>query len=155
MIQFEPPPTIRRKPLPMPASPMESVRPHVRGKFIFLGNEKLYIRGVTYGPFRPDAEGGKYHDPQVVDRDFAQIAANGLNAIRTYTVPPRWFLDVAQRHGLHVMVGLPVERQAVFFDNRKQAESAEEWVRASVRACAGHPAVLCYTIEAGISLPIV
>ena len=34
------------------------------------------------------------------------MVANGLNAIRTYTVPPRWLLDMADRHGLLVMVGI-------------------------------------------------
>jgi O-antigen biosynthesis protein len=83
------------------------VRPSVEGKFIFAGDEKLYIRGVTYGTFRLDQDGNEGHDPEVVEQDFALMAANGLNAIRTYTVPPRWLLDTAQRHGLYVMVGLP------------------------------------------------
>jgi GT2 family glycosyltransferase len=121
-------------------------RPRVQGKFIFVGDKKLYIRGVTYGPFRPDQDGNKYHNLEVVERDFAQIAANGLNAVRTYTVPPRWLLDAAERHGLRVMVGLPVEREAMLLDDRKRARSLEEWVREGIRACAGHPAVLCYTI---------
>jgi GT2 family glycosyltransferase len=130
-------------------------RPHALGKFIFTGDKKLYIRGVTYGPFRPDLNGDKYHNPEVVERDFAQIAANGLNAVRTYTVPPRWLLDAAEQHGLRVMVGLPVEREAMFLDDRKHTRSLEEWVRAGVRACAGHPAVLCYTIGNEIRSSIV
>src|SRR5438552_6487619 len=132
-----------------------SVRPHVRGKFLFVGDEKLYIRGVTYGPFRPDEDGNKYHNPAIVERDFARIAANGLNAVRTYTMPPRWLLDVAGRYGLRVMVGLPIERQAVFFDDRKRVRSVEEWVRAEVRALAGHPALLCYTIGNEIPASVV
>ncbi len=130
-------------------------RPHALGKFIFTGDKKLYIRGVTYGPFRPDLNGDKYHNPEVVERDFAQLAANGLNAVRTYTVPPRWLLDAAEQHGLRVMVGLPVEREAMFLDDRKHTRSLEEWVRAGVRACAGHPAVLCYTIGNEIRSSIV
>src|SRR5262249_54984713 len=73
----------------------------------------------------------------------------------TYTVPPRWLLDAAERHGLRVMVGLPMERQAMFLDDRKHARSLEEWVRAGVRACAGHRAVLCYTIGNEIRSSIV
>src|SRR2546426_3610241 len=38
------------------------VRPCVRGKFLFVGDEKLYVRGVTYGAFPPDAAGNEYHD---------------------------------------------------------------------------------------------
>ena len=38
---------------PAPMS-VTSVRPRAEGKFIFVGEEKLYVRGVSYGAFRPD-----------------------------------------------------------------------------------------------------
>ena len=134
---------------------MSACRPKVQGKFLFVGDEKLWIRGVTYGTFRPDADGNEYHDPETVEHDFAQMADNGLNAIRTYTVPPRWLLDAAQRHGLRVMVGLPWEQHVTFLDDKKRARSIEARVRAGVRSCAGHPAVLCYAIGNEIPAPIV
>jgi O-antigen biosynthesis protein len=140
---------------PVLASVKTSERPCVQGKFIFCGSEKLYIRGVTYGPFRPDAVGGEYHSPDIVERDFAQMAANGLNAVRTYTVPPRWLLDAAQRHGLRVMVGLPWEQHVAFLDDKQRVRAIEERVRAGVRACAGHPALLCYAIGNEIPTPMV
>ncbi len=132
-----------------------TLRPCVRGKFLFLGNTKFYIRGVTYGPFRPDEHGNEYRDPQVVERDFVQMAANGMNVVRTYTVPPRWLLDAAVQHGLLVMVGLPWEQHVTFLDDEERVRSIEERVRAGVRACAGHPAVLCYAIGNEIPAPIV
>src|SRR5258705_8764118 len=89
-------------------------RPCVHGKFLFVGNEKLYIRGVTYGTFRPRADGTEVPEPDVVERDFAAMAANGFNAVRLYSVPPIWLLDAPQRHGLPVMIGLPVERYIGF-----------------------------------------
>ena len=121
-------------------------RPEVRGKFIFVGEEKLYLRGVTYGTFRPDAQGNEFPPAELVERDFEQMAANGVNAVRTYTAPPRWLLDAAGRHGLWVMAGLPVERSAGFLDYGNCEREAENMVRGTVRACAGHPAILCYTI---------
>ena len=75
-----------------------------------VGDDKLYVRGVTYGTFRPDEDGHEYPAAALVERDFAHMAACGVNAVRVYTVPPRWLLDSAGRHGLRVMVGLPVER---------------------------------------------
>ena len=33
------------------------------GKFLFAGDVKLYVRGVTYGPFQPDEDGCFYHTP--------------------------------------------------------------------------------------------
>src|SRR2546426_4346458 len=71
-------------------APAPGVRPCVRGKFLFVGDEKLYVRGVTYGAFTPDAAGNEYHDLATVERDFAQMAANGINAVRIpHTAPPR------------------------------------------------------------------
>ncbi|MBC8036621.1 MAG: glycosyltransferase [Rhizobiales bacterium] len=130
-------------------------RPRVHGKFIFANDEKLYIRGVTYGPFRPDECGCEYHNPEVVDNDFALMAANGINTVRTYTVPPRWLLDSARQHGLWVMVGLPWEQHITFLDHPRQAQSIEDRVREGVRICAGHPAVLCYSIGNEIPASIV
>ena len=132
-----------------------SHRPRARGKFVYLGDEKLYIRGVTYGTFRPLEDGHEYPAPAIVEQDFALMAANGLNAVRTYTAPPRWLLDAAQRHGLRIMVGLPVERYMGYLIDRKDAPDIEEIVRTAVRTCAGHPAVLCYTIGNEIPAPIV
>src|SRR5208337_1897312 len=107
-----------------------------KGKFIYVGDEKFYIRGVTYGPFRPDGHGCEYHDPKTVDRDFAQMAANGINTVRTYTVPPRWLLDTALKHNLRVMIGLPWEEHITFLDDKKLAKDIERRVREGVKACA-------------------
>src|SRR5688500_15144866 len=84
-----------------------SALPTVRGKFLFVGEEKFLVRGVTYGGFRPGVDGFPYPAPTIVDTDFAQMAAAGINTVRTYTVPPRWLLDLAERHQLRVFVGLP------------------------------------------------
>lgn len=135
---------------------LDFLRPHTRGKFLFAGEEKLYVRGVTYGPFRPSESGGEYHSPEAVERDFARIAANGLNAVRTYTTPERWLLDTAQRHGLRVMVGLSWwEQHLASLDDNKRVESIKEHIRTRVSACFGHPAVLCYVIGNEIPAPIV
>jgi len=143
--------TPERPDTPSPAA----ARPRARGKFLFVGNEKLYVRGVTYGTFRPRADGTEVPEPAVVERDFALMAANGINAIRTYSVPPRWLLDAAQRHNLRVMVGLPVERYIGFLaDKRRDAPDIEALVRTGVRACAGHPALLCYAVGNEIPAPV-
>ncbi|PYK99371.1 MAG: glycosyl transferase [Verrucomicrobia bacterium] len=130
-------------------------RARVHGKFIFVGDEKLYVRGVTYGTFRPNEQGEEFPAPEVVERDFALMAANGVNAVRTYTPPPLWLMDAAHRHGLRIMAGLPVERSVAFLDYRKCARALEEMVRTEVRARAGHPAILCYTIGNEIPASIV
>jgi GT2 family glycosyltransferase len=130
-------------------------RPQVRGKFIFSGEKKLYIRGVTYGTFGPNRADELYPEPKVVAEDFAQMAANGVNSIRTYTVPPVWLLDLAYQHNLQIMVGLPWEQHIAFLDDKRRIRDIEQRVRDDARSCAGHPAILCYAIGNEIPAPIV
>jgi hypothetical protein len=113
----------------------EDPRPRALGKFVFVGGEKLYLRGVTYGTFRPDADGCDYPPDDVVESDFAMMAVNGVNTVRTYTVPPPRVLDSARRHGLGVLVGIPWEQHVAFLSDRRRMASIEERVHASVRAC--------------------
>jgi GT2 family glycosyltransferase len=134
---------------------VDGVRVHVAGKFLYVGNDKFYIRGVTYGPFRPNEQGCEYHNPVIVERDFALMAANGINAVRTYTIPPRWLLDIAQKHNLRVMVGLPWEEHITFLDSKKIPQDIVNRVHVGVRSCAGHPALLSFTIGNEIPAPIV
>jgi O-antigen biosynthesis protein len=147
-----PAPALERRSIP---SLQNSLRPQARGKFLFLGEEKLYVRGVTYGPFRPGQDGTEYPNPARVAQDFEAMVAAGINAIRTYSVPPSWLLDAAQRANLRVMVGLPWEQHVAFLDDSRTARAIEARVREAVRKCAGHPAVLCYAVGNEIPAGIV
>jgi GT2 family glycosyltransferase len=140
---------------PLPQQPIASLRPRVRGKFLFVGDEKFYVRGVTYGAFEPDADGREYRDLGKIERDFAQMAANGINAVRIpHTTPPRALLDVAARHRLRVMVGLSAEQYVGYLIDRRGAPDIAALIRDKVRACAGHPALLCYALGNEIPAPI-
>ena len=130
-------------------------RPRVKGKFFFVGDDKLYIRGVTYGTFKPDDYGNEFHNPDVVEKDFGQMTANGINVVRVYTAPPKWLLDIALKYKLYVMIGLPWEQHITFLDNRKTAKSIENRIRTMIREIAGHPAIFCYVIGNEIPASIV
>src|SRR5438132_1824254 len=73
-----------------PAACLE--RPTVRGKFLYDGNQKLYVRGVTYGAFAPNSSGDQFPERPETLRDFELMQAGGINTILTYTVPPIWLL---------------------------------------------------------------
>jgi cellulose synthase/poly-beta-1,6-N-acetylglucosamine synthase-like glycosyltransferase len=130
-------------------------RPKVEGKFITVGNEKFYIKGVTYGTFAPNEEEVQFPEPYVVEQDFALMEAHGINSVRTYTVPPTYLLNLAQRHGLKVMVGLPWEQHITFLDDDSRVQDIIRRVQEGVRSCSNHPAVLCYTVGNEIPAPIV
>ena len=137
-------------------------RPCIRGKFFFLGDDKYWVRGVTYGTFRPDETGAWYPPPDLVRRDFSAMSEAGLNTLRLYTVPPTWFLDLAASHGLRLMIGLHWEQQlavaqnvGAFLDDKAAVRAAIIRIGDSVAHCASHPAVFCYAIGNEIPASVV
>ena len=61
-------------------------------KFFFEGDRKFFLKGITYGPFKPDADGNYLGRSEQVDADLALMRQTGFNVVRIYHVPPGWFL---------------------------------------------------------------
>ena len=116
------------------------------GKFFRLGSKKFYPKGVTYGPFKPDAEGHQFPDRPQVERDFALLKELNANCLRVYHVPPRWFLDLAQEHGLKLLVECNWPKHTCFLDDPEAMESARRVTREVAEALAGHPAVFAIVL---------
>jgi len=127
----------------------------ILGKAFVQRQHKLYVNGVTYGPFGPCESPSEYKNTDSVKRDFEVMASFGFNAIRTYTVPPSWLLDLAQEQGLRVMIGLPWEQHVTFLDDRNMSRGIVARVANAVSACQQHPAILGYAIGNEIPSPIV
>ena len=136
------------------ATDHDALRARVHGKFLARDGRKLYVRGVTYGPFGPGSDGSPY-EPGRTEEDFARMAAAGVNALRTYTTPPGWLLDAAARHGLLVLAGLAWEQHVAFLEDAERADAIVARVREEVRRVAGHPALLAWVIGNEIPAPIV
>src|SRR5262245_58611463 len=66
---------------------VEHARIEVRGKFLWSGTTKFFIRGVSYGPFPPDAMGSPFPSAEQINQDLALMRQAGINTIRTYNVP--------------------------------------------------------------------
>ena len=125
---------------------LDTARPRVHGKFLFRGNEKLYLRGVTYGTFRRGSDGLELPSLDRVESDFRQMQHAGVNAVRVYTSPPRWLLDLAHDRGLLVLAGLPWEQHVTFLDSAATRRAIRARVRDSARSVAGHPALLGFAV---------
>jgi O-antigen biosynthesis protein len=126
----------------------------IHGRSILRDGRKLHVRGVTYGTFR-DAGDGPFPSPETVRRDFAAMVEAGVNALRTYVPPPIWLLDLAEEHGLGVMVGLAWEQHVAFLDDAELSRRIVAEVGRQVHACRGHPAILCYAVGNEIPAQIV
>ena len=121
-------------------------RPRAHGKFLYLESHRFLIRGVTYGTFAPDAQGGQFPPPDKCLADFSAISKAGFNTVRTYTPPSPAMLDVAAGCGLRVMVGLPWTQHVAFLESAALMREVRASVREQVRALAQHPAALLFAI---------
>ncbi|MFM7141382.1 MAG: hypothetical protein ACKO2K_05640, partial [Alphaproteobacteria bacterium] len=65
------------------------------GKFFFTGDRKFYVKGVSYGPFRPGEDGAPFPSNEKLRRDLRLMRELGANTLRTFTPPPERMLDVA------------------------------------------------------------
>jgi GT2 family glycosyltransferase len=120
-------------------------------KFFFDGDRKFFVKGVTYGPFKPDAEGNYLGQPEQVDSDLALMRQAGLNVVRIYHAPPRWFLDRCAAAGMRVLVTLPWEKHIEFLRERSTRKQIAGAVRSAVESHVGHPAIFGYLVGNEVS----
>lgn len=132
-----------------------SLRVRVDGKFFRLGEQKYCPKGVTYGPFAPNADGDRYASREQTVRDFNQIKELGANTLRVYHPPPRWFLDLAHEHGLKLLIDIPWCKERVFLDSPILRAEAKATVRDAVGMCARHPAVFAFSMVNEIASDVV
>jgi len=123
---------------------MQPVR--VRAKFFFEGDKKFFIKGVTYGPFAPDDNGEYFGTPEGAARDLDLMVEAGVNLVRIYYVPPRWFLDLCEKRHIRALISIPWAEHLEFLKDAKIRNEAKNAVREGVSKNAGHPAVFGYLV---------
>ncbi len=101
---------------------------------------------MTYGPFSPDAAGDFVGDPEKARRDFTLMQAMGINLLRIYHIPPRWFLDLAKEFRLRVLISIPWAEHVEFLNNAKIRRLVEQTIREGVAKNKGHEAIFGYYV---------
>ncbi|HTD66965.1 MAG TPA: glycosyltransferase [Candidatus Limnocylindria bacterium] len=137
------------------ATGISSARVRVDGRFFRLGESKFHPKGVTYGPFAPNAAGERFATREQTIKDFVQIKELGANTLRIYHVPPHWFLDLAREHELKLLIDIPWHKERCFLDARNLRLDAKNAVRDAVALCARHPAVFAFSVVNEIPSDIV
>ncbi|MFN2541026.1 MAG: glycosyltransferase [Chthoniobacterales bacterium] len=130
-------------------------RVRAAAKFLFEGDKKFFVKGITYGPFKPDDEGHYLGRPAQVDVNLAMMREIGLNVIRIYHAPPRWFLDRCAAADIRVFITLPWAKHIEFLGQQAARNAIVDAVRDAVTEYAGHPAVFGYLVGNEISSTMV
>ena len=128
-----------------------SPRVRIDGRLFRVANADWYLKGFTYGPFRPNRAG--QHLPERVHmlEDFAHLQSLGCNAIRLYHRPTIGTLDDALEHGIRVMIDVPWEKHRCFFEDYSAQQEAIEQVKRTARQLGRHPGV--FAISVGNEIP--
>jgi GT2 family glycosyltransferase len=121
-------------------------RVRLDGKFFARGGERLRIRGVTYGPFAPNGSGEPFLTRDRTADDFERMHDLGINTVRTYHVPPEWFLSLADERGMNVFVDIPWPKHLCFLDSARAQKETREVVSEAARRGRDHPCVLAYSL---------
>ncbi len=130
-------------------------RVRTRAKFFFQSDYKFFLKGVTYGTFAPDADGFYVGPPEKAGVDFSMMREAGVNGVRVYHAPPKWFLDLAYEFGIRVMVTLWWGQNVDFLSSGKRRREIFDKVHSDVKVNAGHPALLGYLVANEISSTMV
>lgn len=114
---------------------LEEKRLEVDGKFFRKGEQRFFLKMVTYGPF-PDP-----HPDHAVE--MRRVAGAGFNALRVYERPSVDLLNAAHSSGLFVFVGLHWQWDRVFLGCGAQHvfEEAKGVAKCELGHWANHPAV--------------
>ena len=133
----------------------ELLRPFMDGKFFRAGEQKFFVKGVSYGPFARDRDDHALPAREQVQRDLRLIRELNANTLRVYHPPPEWFLDLAAEYGLRVLIDITWLKHLCFLDSPKLQREARDNVRKVVAANEGHPAVFAYNMANEIPADIV
>jgi len=116
------------------------------GKFFRLGDDKFFVKGVTYGPFTPNSDGDYLPSREQVRGDFLQIRQLNGNCVRVYHTPPQWFLDLAQEIGLKILLDVAWPKNMTFVGDAEITRQAHEAVRTAASKCGNHPAIFAISV---------
>src|SRR6266511_1638269 len=109
----------------------------VDGKFFALAGSRFSFRGVTYGTFKPRADGERFPKSVQVSADFAQLAAAQFTVARTYTAPPDDVAEACGDAGMRLLAGVFYSDWRYLLDgSRRQLRRVVADARREVRTAA-------------------
>jgi GT2 family glycosyltransferase/exo-beta-1,3-glucanase (GH17 family) len=132
-------------PEPAPAS-LPFPRLMTGGKWLRADGEKWLMRGVSYGPFKPNSRGEPYPEDARLEADLRHIRELGFNTVRLYELPTAAVLQAAAKLGLRLLVGIPWTDHVDFLRDRRLKREILERVRQAVTLLKDEPCVAGFLI---------
>ena len=135
--------------IPRPSSPTTASPGGLRAEgpwFRDGDGRKALLRGVTYGPFKPDALGRPWPEESRLRADLAQIRAMGFDSVRIYEPPTDVLLDACEEHRLRLVCGIPWTQHVDFIAEHRVAEDARRRIVEEAGRLGRHPCVAAFLV---------
>lgn len=134
-----------------PSAPLAPVshgqRVVAAGKFLQLADgTPHYMRGVTYGPFKPNSRGEPFPEDDQLAADLRHIAALGFNTVRLYELPTARVLHEVEALGLRLIVGIPWSEHVDFLASRSLCREIETQVAISCARLGYHSCITAFLV---------
>jgi glycosyltransferase involved in cell wall biosynthesis len=126
--------------------PVGTPRISIEGKFLAHGDERFWIKGVTYGTFSPNDDGEPFPPFAVLRDDFSRMRDAGINTVRLYTPPSDRIADAAADVGLMLVPDICWGIRTCELSYPDRIHAIRGWVQEHSRRLADHPAILMFSI---------
>lgn len=118
-------------------------QPRARGPwFVDETARKMTLKGVTYGPFAPNARGEPWPEDAQLHADLTHIRQLGFNTVRIYEPPTRAVLRACESAGLRLLCGIPWSQHVDFIAGQTVRKDALGRVRREATRLANEPCVV-------------
>ena len=133
---------------PAPSPPVShGQRVVVAGKFLQLADgTPHFVRGVSYGPFKPNSRGEPFPEDDRLAADLRHITALGFNTVRLYELPTPAVLREVVALGLRLVVGIPWSEHVDFLANRTLCREIEAHVATASARLSDHSCITAFLV---------
>ncbi len=119
----------------------------VAGKFLQLADGTPFLmRGVSYGPFKPNSRGEHFPEDERLAEDLRHIAALGFNTVRLYELPTAAVLREVAALGLRLIVGIPWMEHVDFLSDAALRREIKARILDATRRLHRNPSVAAFLV---------
>jgi GT2 family glycosyltransferase len=117
------------------------------GKFLRLADGTAhFMRGVSYGPFKPNSRGEPFPEDAQLSADLRHIAALGFNTVRLYELPTAAVLREIEALGLRLIVGIPWTEHVDFLADPALCREIENRIATATANLRDHSCITAFLV---------
>jgi GT2 family glycosyltransferase len=117
------------------------------GKFLQLaGGEPFFMRGVSYGPFKPNSRSEPFPEDERLASDLRHIASLGFNTVRIYELPTPAVLREVEFNSLRLIVGIPWAEHVDFLSDGALRHEIEQRISETTSRLRGHACIAAFLV---------